>query len=163
MQDLPWSGSLTAQLEVFLKPLPKAGACRHLWEWFGWTTRSQKYRQKILGQEDKDKDCRQGGTIPSFYSVLPFFVFLSFVRRCRWVFRGLHTHFQNTAFGTDILDQSHCVYEHTQTHVFCSLLPIMLFCLFACFVLFCFVLFCFVLFFKTGFLCVALTVLELTL
>jgi hypothetical protein len=32
-----------------------------------------------------------------------------------------------------------------------------------CFVLFCFVLFCFVLFFKTGFLCVALAVLELTL
>jgi hypothetical protein len=31
------------------------------------------------------------------------------------------------------------------------------------FVLFCFVLFCFVLFFKTGFLCVALAVLELTL
>jgi hypothetical protein len=29
--------------------------------------------------------------------------------------------------------------------------------------LFCFVLFCFVLFFKTGFLCVALAVLELTL
>ena len=28
---------------------------------------------------------------------------------------------------------------------------------------FCFVLFCFVLFFKTGFLCVALAVLELTL
>jgi hypothetical protein len=32
-----------------------------------------------------------------------------------------------------------------------------------CFVLFCFVLFCFVLFFKTGFLCIALTVLELSL
>ena len=32
-----------------------------------------------------------------------------------------------------------------------------------CFVLFCFVLFCFVLFFETGFLCVALAVLELTL
>jgi hypothetical protein len=30
-------------------------------------------------------------------------------------------------------------------------------------VLFCFVLFCFVLFFETGFLCVALAVLELTL
>jgi hypothetical protein len=32
-----------------------------------------------------------------------------------------------------------------------------------CFVLFCFVLFCFVLFFETGFLCIALAVLELTL
>jgi hypothetical protein len=34
---------------------------------------------------------------------------------------------------------------------------------FFCFVLFCFVLFCFVLFFETGFLCVALAVLQLTL
>jgi hypothetical protein len=32
-----------------------------------------------------------------------------------------------------------------------------------CFVLFCFVLFCFVLFCETGFLCIALAVLELTL
>jgi hypothetical protein len=43
---------------------------------------------------------------------------------------------------------------------FCSVL--FCFVLF-CFVLFCFVLFCFVLFFETGFLCIALAVLELTL
>lgn len=116
MQDLPWSGSLTAQLEVVLKPLPEAGANRHLWEWGGWATRSQSVGRRSWVRKIRTETRRDHSFLPLNVAIFVCFCPL-FPDGCS----EAHTPTSRTLLLVQILLIRAIVCAHTHKHMCATL------------------------------------------